>query len=89
MSGPSPTAGPLAAAASSDTSHAAAAPRPRGVQFVEEPEVKVHAVTETNAEGEGIKRLLGRRDEQGNELSSDEEEDDFDPNDAEDVLPHP
>jgi hypothetical protein len=51
--------------------------------------VKVHAVTETNAEGEGIKRLLGRRDEQGNELSSDEEEDDFDPNDAEDVLPHP
>jgi hypothetical protein len=34
--------------------------RSRGVKFIDEPEVKLHTTAETNAEGEGLRRLHGR-----------------------------
>ena len=49
--------------ASSETSDAGAPLRQRGVQFVEEPEVKVHVAGESNADGEGLRRLHGTRDQ--------------------------
>ena len=48
--------------------------------------VKLHEGGESNAAGEGLLRLHGRRDAQGHEESSEEEE--VDANDPEDVARH-
>jgi hypothetical protein len=78
-----------AAAAASGNVDDNAPQRSRGVKFVEEPDVKVHTTSETNAEGEGMLRLHGRRGASGAQSDSEnDEEDDFDPNDAEDVARH-
>jgi hypothetical protein len=78
-----------AAAAASCNADDHAPHRSRGVKFAEEPDVQLHTTSETNVEGEGLLRLHGRRSASGALSDSEnDEDDDFDPNDPEDVARH-
>jgi hypothetical protein len=64
-----------AASSSSQGAESNVSLRQRGVKFIEEPDVKMHPTTEVNAEGEGMRRLNGRRHDSGENFESEDDDD--------------